>query len=130
MNSINSFKDLDAWKKSHTLRIKILRLIVDFPQTYQYGLCAQLQRSSISVGSNIAGSFGRLSIKEKINFMYYSRGLITGVQDQLIVCVDLKLIAKDQFRELSEISSEVHKLINGLMRSLRATSYEKRATNE
>lgn len=129
MSSIKSFKDLDAWKKAHTLRIKILRLLVNFPQAYQFGLCAQLQRSAISVGSNIAEGFGRSSTKEKLNFMNYSRGSIVEVQDQLIVCVDLQLITKEDFMELSELSIEVHKLINGLTRSLRATSNEKRETN-
>ncbi len=129
MSSIKSFKDLDAWKKAHTLRIKILKEIVGFPQSYQFGLCAQLQRSSISVGSNIAEGFGRSSHKEKLNFLNYAKGSITEVQDQLIVCVDLKLLSKEQFLELSKLSIEVHKLINGMMRSLRATSNEKRETN-
>ena len=130
MSIIKSFKDLDAWKKAHSLRIRVLKLLVNFPQIYQFGLCSQLQRSAISVGSNIAEGFGRSSVKEKINFLNFSKGSIVEVQDQLVVCVDLGLITKEEFVELSELSIEVHKLINGMMRSLRGSSDQKRDTNE
>jgi len=130
MNTIKSFKDLDAWKKAHLLRVSIIKLLINFPQNYQFGLCAQLQRSSISVGSNIAEGFGRSSAKEKLNFLNYAKGSIVEVQDQLIVCVDLGLISKPEFAKLSELSIDVHKLINGMMRRLRETSVEKRDTNE
>ncbi len=68
MATINHFSQLDAWKKSHELRLQILQLLPDFPQTYQFGLCAQLQRSAISVSSNIAEGFGRKS--DKFTKMY------------------------------------------------------------
>lgn len=129
MNTAKSFKDLDAWKKAHRLRILVLKDLIKFPQAYQFGLCSQLQRSVISVGSSLAEGFGRASRKEKLNFYNYAKGPIVEVQDQLIVCVDLGLITKEEFMTVTELSIEVHKLINGLMRSLRATSPEKRATS-
>lgn len=130
MNTIKNFTDLDAWKKAHELRVKILKILPKFPQSYQYGLCAQLQRSSISVASNIAEGFGRSTSKEKLNFYNYSRGSLVEVQDQLILCADLGLIDTATFRDLTDRSIDVHKLINGMMRYLRETSNEKRATNE
>jgi len=130
MKTIKNFTDLDAWQKPHELRVFILKLLPEFPQIYQFGLCAQLQRSSISVASNIAEGFGRSTIKEKLNFYNYAKGSLTEVQDQLILCADFNLINKKTFLELTEKSVYVHKLINGLMRYLRATSNEKRATNE
>ena len=129
MKTIKNFTDLDAWQKAHELKVVILKLLPEFPQSYQYGLCAQLQRSAISAASNIAEGFGRSSHKEKLNFYNYAKGSLTEVQDQLILCADLKLIDKQTFIELTERSINVHKLINGLRRYLRETSNEKRATN-
>jgi four helix bundle protein len=128
MKPIKNFTDLDAWQKAHELRVMIIKLLPEFPQGYQYGLCAQLQRSSISVASNIAEGFGRSTNKEKLNFYNYAKGSLTEVQDQLILCADLKLISKNVFLDLTERSINVHKLINGLTRYLRATSNEKRDT--
>lgn len=128
MSTIKSFTDLDAWKKAHKLRMDILRLLLAFPNSYRYGLSAQLQRSSISIASNIAEGFGRAGNKEKLNFFNFAKGSLTEVQDQLIVCADLGLITKKDFLQLSEQSIEVHKLINGLMRYLRATSNQQRDT--
>ncbi len=129
MSTIKSFVDLNAWKKSHTLRIEIIQHTATFPQVYQYGLGTQLQRSSISVASNIAEGFGRNSSKEKLNFYNIARGSLTEVQDQLILCAELKLISKKYFLSLSNQSIEVHKLINGLSRHIRDTSNKKRDTN-
>lgn len=126
------FTDLNAWKEAHKLRLVILQEIAAFPQDFSFGLSAQLQRSAISVGSNVAEGFGRQSKKEKLQFYNYACGSLTEVQDQLIISRDLKLISNTKFKELAVQSVTVHKLIRGLMRSLKkelpATSYKLPAT--
>jgi four helix bundle protein len=129
MSDIKSFKDLDAWKKSHELRVWIIKLILQFPKDYQYGLSAQLQRFSISVSSNIAEGFGRTSIKEKLHFYSIKQGSLTEAQDQLLLCGDLKLINEKILDELMSLSEDVHKLIHGKMRYIRNTNSEIRDNN-
>ncbi len=128
MGTIKHFTDLDTWKKAHSLRLQIIKLLVDFPQNYQFGLCAQLQRSSISVASNIAEGFGRKSEKEKIRFYNIAEGSLTEVQDQLILCKELNLIQPEIVKVLLELSEEVHMLIHGLMRYIQNTNFKMRDT--
>lgn len=129
MTTIKNFTELEAWKKAHLLRVSILKVVPGFPSVYLYGLSAQLQRSCISVASNIAEGFGRSGQKEKLNFFNFAKGSLTEVQDQLILSADLRLISKKEFNELTELSIEVHKLINGLMRYIRATNNQQRDTD-
>lgn len=128
MATINHFSQLDAWKKSHELRLQILQLLPDFPQTYQFGLCAQLQRSAISVSSNIAEGFGRKSDKEKSHFLNIAEGSLTEVQDQMILCRDLTLLDTNKFTKMYALSEDVHKLIHGLLRYIRNTNSKLRDT--
>lgn len=130
MATIKHFTELDTSKKAHSLRLQIIKLLVKFPSEYQFGLCAQLQRSSISVASNIAEGFGRKSEKEKLRFYNIAEGSLTEVQDQLVLCKELSLIKSEISNDLLKLSEEVHMLIHGLMRYIRNTNSEMRDTNE
>lgn len=116
---IQNFTDINAWKHAHALRIEILKIIQEFPQAYQFGLSAQMQRCSISVGSNIAEGFGRTSLKDRAHFYVIAKASLIELQDQLIVTRDLKLIDNNTFTMLVEKSITTHKIINGLIRSTR-----------
>ena len=47
-------KDLDAWKKSVDLVIKIYNITKQFPKEEMFGIVNQMRRSAISVPSYIA----------------------------------------------------------------------------
>ena len=116
---IQNFTDISAWKHAHALRIDVLKIIRDFPQAYQFGLSAQMQRCSISVGSNIAEGFGRSSLKERVRFLVIAKASLIELQDQIIVAKDLELVNKKVFDKLVEQSITTHKILNGLIRSTR-----------
>lgn len=115
---IRSFIDLDAWKQSHQLVISIYQLTKNFPREETYSLTDQMKRCSVSISSNIAEGFSRRSKKEKIQFYYMAKGSLTELQNQLLVAKDVEYISREQFNEIAEHSVRVHKLINGLIRSL------------
>lgn len=117
-NTIKSFTELGAWQVAHSLRISILKEIKKFPDEYKYGLSGQLQRTAISVGSNIAEGFGRRTIKDKRRFYDIARGSLTELQDQLIVSKDMGLVSSETFKKLALKSVSAHRLIFGLIRSL------------
>ena len=67
-------KDLEIWKRSIDLVIKIYQLTKGFPDDEKFGLTNQMRRASVSVPSNIAEGAGRRSSKEFINFLFISAG--------------------------------------------------------
>lgn len=114
---IKNFTDLDAWKHSHDLRIGVLKEISAYPAAYQYGLCSQMQRSAISIGSNLAEGFGRYNEKERIQFYRIARASLVELHDQLIVARDMQLMPNGKFDSLMSRLTTTHKLINGLIRT-------------
>ena len=115
--SIKSFTDLDTWKQGHILVLRVYELTRLFPKEEQFGLTNQLRRAVVSVTSNIAEGFSRLSYNDKAHFYTLAHGSLTEAQNQLIVARDVKYIASDRFNQIAQQSVVVHKLLTGLIKS-------------
>ena len=119
MSKINSFSELNVWKKSRSFTKSIYKNTNEFPSLEEYGLKSQITRAAVSIMSNIAEGFHRYSKKEFINFLVISRASIAEVQSHLFVAFDLKYITKEQFNELYSQSEDIFKQINALIKYLR-----------
>lgn len=71
---INSYRDLKVWQKAMDYVVLCYRLSSKFPKSEQYGLTAQLRESAVSVPSNIAEGYGRLSRKQYVYFLGVFQG--------------------------------------------------------
>lgn len=114
---IKSFTELDTWKKGHSLVLIIYKLTKRFPIEEKYLLIDQMRRCAISITSNIAEGFSRKSYKEKLNFYSMALGSCTELQNQLLVCRDIGYVDREEFTKIANLTVEVNKLINGLIRS-------------
>jgi len=115
---ITSFTKLIAWQESHKLVLEIYKVVDDFPKKEMFILSSQILRAIISVSSNIAEVFSRVSQKEKIQFYSIALGSLTEVQNQLLIAKDLGYIPNFKFDLLADKSILVNKLINGLIKSV------------
>ena len=115
-DKIKSFTELLAWQVGHKL---VLGIFKDFDTLPQYdALRTQIERSSLSITSNIAEGFGRQSIKDKRHFYIMARGSAFEVQNQLLVARDTKRLSDEQFNILAGLSLDSLRLLHGLIRSL------------
>lgn len=119
INKIQSFTDLEAWRKGHKLVLEIYRETKQFPKEELFGLISQMRRSAVSVTSNIAEGFGRKSSGEKIQFYMMAQGSLTELQNQLLIARDVGYLKTVSFDHLAGESTEVQKIINGLIKHLR-----------
>ena len=55
---INSYQDLEVWKKAMELVTDVYKVTRTFPKEELYGLTNQLRRASVSVPANIAEGWG------------------------------------------------------------------------
>ncbi len=118
---ITTFTDLNAWQKGHELVLGVYKSAEDFPANEQFGLSSQIKRAVVSVTSNIAEGFSRKTSTDKTHFYHMALGSCTEVQNQLLVARDLHFIDKEKFMQLAELSISVHKLLNGLIKSLKVS---------
>ncbi len=116
-SKIKAFTDLVAWEKGHGLVLNIYKITAHFPQSEQFGLTSQMRRAAVSITSNIAEGFSRRTINDKKHFYQMSLGSLTELQNQLIIARDLGYFAEYEVIEVSSV--ELHKIINGLIKSLR-----------
>ena len=59
MNSVNSFHDLDVYRRAYAISLEIHRVSLQFPKVEQFVLADQMRRASKSICANIAEGFGR-----------------------------------------------------------------------
>jgi four helix bundle protein len=110
-------KDLDVWKKSMDLVVKVYKSTRNFPKEELYGLTSQIRRSVISIPSNISEGAARNSEKEFIQFLYISLGSSAELETQIMIAERLGYL-KGIESMLNEILS-IKKMLNGLIASLK-----------
>ena len=122
MQKITSFTQLIAWQKAHQLVLAIYKITKDFPRAEVYGLTDQMRRCAVSITSNIAEGFSRQTSKEKIQFYFTAKGSVTELQNQLLIAKDVGYLPIAGFNKIAQQTVEVHKLINGLIKSKKSGS--------
>lgn len=116
---VKSFQDLNAWQEAHKLALKVYKISDKFPTKEQFGLTSQIRRCAVSVPSNIAEGFNRISLKEKIHFYSIAHGSVSELQSQLLLAKDIGYIAQGVSNKLYGDTETVHKILTGLIRSTR-----------
>lgn len=111
-------QELKVWQASRELTKKIYLASKNFPTFEQFGLTAQIRRAAVSVVSNISEGHDRGTSKEFIHFLRISRGSVAEIQAQLIVALDIGYLSEEDYKELNELSIEIHKMLNGLIKSI------------
>jgi four helix bundle protein len=89
-----------------------------FPKEEVYGLTSQLRRAAVSIHCNIAEGRGRLTKGEFQQFLGYARGSLLEVETLIRVAVNLNYLSQSQAGRLLDLSSEVGKILNGLLNSI------------
>ena len=113
------FTDLDVWKHGHEVVIAIYRETKQWPKEEVFGLTSQIRRAIVSVTSNIAEGFSRATKTDKKHFYTMAHGSLTEVQNQLIIAHDIGYLKSDAFKNIAGKSVIVHKLLTGLIKSLK-----------
>ena len=113
-------KDLDVWKKSIDLVVKVYKLTEELPRDEVYGLSSQMKRSAVSVPSNIAEGAGRSYIREYIRFLNIANGSLSELETQLILSEKLNFTNTQDIieNEITDIRKMLYKLKKSLMAKL------------
>lgn len=101
---MKSYRDLDVWQKSFGLAENVYLLAKKLPKSELFGLISQIQRSAVSIPSNIAEGQQRNSIKEFCQFLAIARGSTAELITQL------ELIAKIYNIDCDNLVSEANEI--------------------
>ena len=124
MSDINTFEDLEVWKRSCQLAVDVY---VANHTSKDFGLRDQMQRAAVSIPSNIAEGCERDSTPEFIKFLRYSKSSCGELRTQLYISdrVHKKLsqATLDGSREMISETKELSKMLQGLINSLRRRAF-------
>ena len=118
MSDIESFRDLDVYKKGFQLALGIYRTTRRFPREELYGITSQLRRAAISIPSNIAEGYRRRTRGEYLQFLSIAYGSCGELETQLDLCRELGLVCGADFDQLSALQSDVSRMLHRMIQSL------------
>ena len=115
---MNQFKKLIVWQKSMLLAKIVFTLTDKLPVKEKFGLISQINRCAVSIPSNIAEGSGRNSTKEYCYFLSISLGSAFELETQLLLCIELEYLKKEEITETMNLIHEIQKMLNSLQRKL------------
>jgi four helix bundle protein len=118
--SKGSFRNLLIWQRAIELSLAVYKLTESFPAAERFGLTNQLRRASVSVASNIAEGYGRLTRGEYLQFLGHARGSNCEIQTQLVIAAGLKMGAERDLKRAEQLAQEVGRMLVALMKRLRS----------
>ncbi len=112
MRNPNSLKITD-----HALELAVLTYEITraFPKVELFGLTSQMQRASVSVGSNIAEGCGRNTDPQLINFISYSNGSASELEFQARLARRLGYDIQRKLITLEELAQEQRRMNQGFV---------------
>lgn len=106
-------------QKAHSFTLEIYQATVGFPAQERNGLTAQLRRSAVSIGSNIAEGDGSDSNRVFVRHLSIALGSASEVAYQLLLARDLGWLDDGVFKVLEASLEEVQAMLLGLSAAVR-----------
>jgi four helix bundle protein len=112
--TVKRFEDLVAWQKARALAGAIYSVTRQNPLAGDRGLSTQMQKSAVSVMSNIAEGFERGSPAEFHRFLFTAKASCAEVRSQIYVAYDVGYLDRPEFARLLKQTEEVGRILGGL----------------
>lgn len=112
----SSFEDLNVWKKSCRLSVRIYELLRD---CRDYGMKDQMLRAAISIPSNIAEGSERKSIADFKPFIAIVQGSAAELRTQVYISRQVNIFSEKEAVELVQELKSISKMLQALHNSLK-----------
>ena len=114
-----SFEDLEVWQRACRLAVEIFE---EFRSSDFVNLKNQIERSALSIPSNIAEGAERGGAKEFSQFLKIAKGSCGELRTQLYIATKLKTLESHKSKSLIAESKEISAMIEGLRKSITKTT--------
>lgn len=113
------FEDMPVWRLARRLTSTIYKISLKGPFRSDFGLRDQMQRSAVSVMSNIAEGYERLSKREFMLYLGYAKGSVGELRSQLYVAYDQGYINEEEFNGIRDLALLISQQLANLLTFLR-----------
>lgn len=112
---MGNFMKLRVWQDAKEIAVKSYQLTRTKEFARDFGLKDQIQRSAVSIASNIAEGDGMGSDKQSVRYFYIARGSVAELTTQIIIAHDIGYLddntQNDFLHGCDKLSSMLTKLI-------------------
>jgi four helix bundle protein len=122
-----SYRDLRVWQNAMDLVVNVYHETQGFQREELYGLTSQMRRASVSIPSNIAEGKGRSTDRDRALFFCHARGSLLELETQILIAQRLKYLPDTSAESLIKISTELGRMLNSLIQSIRVPDGPKRS---
>ncbi len=113
---VQSFEDLDVFKRAYQISLDVHRTSLTFPRIEQHSLGEQIRRASKSICANIAEGFGKQT-HSNAEFKRFLR-IAMGSADEMRVwcryCFDLGYVDEQTWKQWRDEYHQIAKMLQGL----------------
>lgn len=113
---VTKYSELIVWQKSLNLVVSVYDLTKLLPKSEIFGISSQIQRSAVSIPSNIAEGFRRRSNKEFIRFLNIAMGSCSELETllEIIRQVFPDIVVGTHLSSTDEVGRMLNKLTSSL----------------
>lgn len=119
-----SFEDLEVWQRSCRLAVEVFQ---EFRSCDFINLKNQVERSALSIASNIAEGAERGGTKEFSQFLKIAKASCGELRTQLYIATKLKALESHKAKSFISESKEISAMLEGLRKSITKTKPTKTA---
>ena len=117
--NIRSFKDLEVWKKGIEIVDLVYDITAQFPKEETYGLAAHMQKTAISIPSNIAEGHARQHTREYQQFCHIALSSCAELVTQLIIAQRRNYVSNEYFVRLEDDLDHESRMLKNLIKGLK-----------
>ena len=119
INKMANHKKLDFYNMSLELDLEISQIVESLNKKKEYDLARQMNRASISIGSNISEGAGKNSVKDYLRFLRISKGSSNELETQLLMAKNRRLISIDTYDRVNSKLVLIKRKLSGYIRKIR-----------
>jgi four helix bundle protein len=119
MSEIRSYRDLLVWQKAMDLTVHCYQAVEGLPPGERFGLASSIHRTAVAVPSSIANGHGIGITGQYVHHLAQAHGSLMMLETLFLAAERLTYLDPAVVAAILKETSEVGKMLNGLMRSLR-----------
>jgi len=114
---MGKFQNLRVWQISKEIAVKIYQLTQSKEFLKDFGLKDQIQRSAVSIASNIAEGDELGTDKQSIRHFYIAKGSVAELITQLIIANEIGYIKVETKNQLADECDKISAMLSKLIKA-------------
>jgi four helix bundle protein len=114
----HSFEDLEVWKRGCRLAVEVSHAV---SESRAFFIRDQMQRSALSIPSNIAEGSERDSKLDYIRFLRIAKGSAAELRTQCYIAVKLEILKRAEATRFTDECKEIGSMLQGLIKAIGRT---------